>query len=121
VPRAAQALAPRAGQPQGVGSEPYLISTSQDEPVLSPSKEHPRTPGRAIISAVAVTPRRDETSGLVPCIIYRLQAPLAHGRHLTYFLMSIMDCRIISSSTEHASIQYNDRTIVRFGKIKMDR
>ena len=29
VPRAAQALAPRAGQPQGVGSEAYLNSTSQ--------------------------------------------------------------------------------------------
>jgi hypothetical protein len=29
VPRAAQALAPRAGQPQGVGSEAYLYSTSQ--------------------------------------------------------------------------------------------
>jgi len=35
VPRAAQALAPRAGQPQGVGSEAYLNSTSQGEPVLS--------------------------------------------------------------------------------------
>ena len=29
VPRAAQALAPRAGQPQGVGSEAYLNGTSQ--------------------------------------------------------------------------------------------
>ena len=29
VPRAAQALAPRAWQPQGVGSEAYLIGTSQ--------------------------------------------------------------------------------------------
>ena len=29
VPRAAQALAPRAGQPQGLGSEAYLNSTSQ--------------------------------------------------------------------------------------------
>ena len=29
VPRAAQALAPRAGQPQGIGSEAYLNSTSQ--------------------------------------------------------------------------------------------
>ena len=28
-PRAAQALAPRAGQPQGVGPEAYLIGTSQ--------------------------------------------------------------------------------------------
>jgi len=30
VPRAAQALAPRAWQPQGVGSEAYLNGTSQD-------------------------------------------------------------------------------------------
>jgi hypothetical protein len=29
VPRAAQALAPRAVQPQGVGSEAYLYGTSQ--------------------------------------------------------------------------------------------
>ena len=29
VPRAAQALAPRAKQPQGVGPEAYLIGTSQ--------------------------------------------------------------------------------------------
>ena len=29
VPRAAQALAPRAGQPQGVGPAAYLNSTSQ--------------------------------------------------------------------------------------------
>jgi hypothetical protein len=29
VPRAAQALAPRAGHPQGFASEPYLNSTSQ--------------------------------------------------------------------------------------------
>ena len=35
VPRAAQALAPRAGQPHGVGSEAYLNGTSQGEPVLS--------------------------------------------------------------------------------------
>ena len=28
-PRAAQALAPRAGQPQGVGPEAYLNGTSQ--------------------------------------------------------------------------------------------
>jgi hypothetical protein len=30
VPRAARALAPRAGQPQGVGSEAYLNGTSQE-------------------------------------------------------------------------------------------
>jgi hypothetical protein len=53
VPRAAQALAPRAGQPQGVGPEAYLNGTSQGEPVLSLSKEHPRTHGRAPISVVA--------------------------------------------------------------------
>ncbi|MGB6929001.1 MAG: hypothetical protein WBH05_07245 [Syntrophobacteria bacterium] len=41
------------GQPQGIGSESYLNSTSQGPPVLSPSKEHPRTPGRTLISAVA--------------------------------------------------------------------
>ena len=29
VPRAAQALAPRAGQAQGVGTEAYLNGTSQ--------------------------------------------------------------------------------------------
>jgi hypothetical protein len=29
MPRAAQALAPRAGKPQGVGSEAYLNGTSQ--------------------------------------------------------------------------------------------
>jgi hypothetical protein len=29
VPRAAQALAPRAGKPQGVGSEAHLNGTSQ--------------------------------------------------------------------------------------------
>ena len=41
------------GQPQGLASEAYLNSTSQGEPVLSLSKEHPRTPGRKAISAVA--------------------------------------------------------------------
>jgi hypothetical protein len=48
-------------QPQGVDSEAYLNGTSQDEFVLpvpsvvagSLSKEHPRTPGRTIISLVA--------------------------------------------------------------------
>jgi hypothetical protein len=55
VPRAAQALAPRAGQPQGVGSEAYLNGTSQGEPVLSLSKEHPSTPGRTAISVVAAS------------------------------------------------------------------
>ena len=41
------------GQPQGFGPEAYLNGTSQGEPVLSLSKEHPRTPGRMAISAVA--------------------------------------------------------------------
>jgi len=41
------------GQPQGVGPEAYLNSTSQDEPVLSLSKEQPRTPGRRAITTVA--------------------------------------------------------------------
>jgi len=34
-------------------SEAYLNGTSQGEPVLSLSKEHPRTPGRTAISVVA--------------------------------------------------------------------
>jgi len=42
-------------QPQGVGSEAYLNGTSQGEPVLSLSKEHPRTPGRTAISVVAAS------------------------------------------------------------------
>jgi len=41
VPRAAQALAPRAGQPQGVGSEAYLNGTSQ-----GPTPEDARKDGR---------------------------------------------------------------------------
>ena len=55
VPRAAQALAPRAGQPQGVAPEAYLNGTSQGELVLSLSKEGPRTPGR--------TPRLEGAAG----------------------------------------------------------
>ena len=62
-PRAAQALAPCAGQSQGVGPEAYLNGTSQGELVLpvpsvvsgSLSKEHPRTPGRTSISVVAAS------------------------------------------------------------------
>jgi len=66
VPRAAQALAPRAWQPQGVGSEAYLSGTSQGEPVLSLSKEHPRTPGRTTISVVAASDSWNiRASGLV--------------------------------------------------------
>ena len=41
VPRAAQALAPRAGQPQGVGSEAYQNGTSQGELVLSVAEGTP--------------------------------------------------------------------------------
>jgi hypothetical protein len=55
VPRAAQALAPRAGLSQGVGFEAYLNGTSQGELVLSLSKEHPRTPGRTTISEVGAS------------------------------------------------------------------
>ena len=36
-------------------SEAYLNGTSQGEPVLSLSKEHPRTPGRTVISVVAAS------------------------------------------------------------------
>ena len=36
-------------------SEAYLNGTSQGEPVLSLSKEHPRTPGRMAISVVAAS------------------------------------------------------------------
>ena len=43
------------GQPQGLESEAYLNGTSQGEPVLSLSKEHPRTPGSTIISVVAAS------------------------------------------------------------------
>ena len=42
-------------RPQGIGSEAYLNGTSQGEPVLSLSKEHPRTPGRTAISGVAAS------------------------------------------------------------------
>ena len=47
-------MQPYSLQPQGVGSEAYLNETSQGELVLSLSKEHSRTLGRAAISAVAV-------------------------------------------------------------------
>jgi hypothetical protein len=53
VPRAAQALAPRAGIPQGLEPEAYLNSTSQGELVLGQAKEDPRTPGRTAIFVVA--------------------------------------------------------------------
>ena len=39
----------------GIGSEAYLNGTSQGEPLLSLSKEHPRTPGRTAISVVAAS------------------------------------------------------------------
>jgi len=39
---------------RGIGPEVYLIGPSQGELVLSPPKEHPRTPGRtAILFALA--------------------------------------------------------------------
>ena len=47
VPRAAQALAPRAWQPQGVGSEAYLNGTSQ-----APT---PEDDGKDPISVVAAS------------------------------------------------------------------
>jgi len=46
VPRAAQALAPRAGQPQGVGSEAYFNSTSQD-PTPEDAREDGHICGRS--------------------------------------------------------------------------
>jgi hypothetical protein len=46
VPRAAQALAPRAGQPQGVGAEAYLNSTSQG-PTSEDAREHAYIRGRS--------------------------------------------------------------------------
>jgi len=39
VPRAAQPLAPPAGQPQGLGPEPYLNNTLLGEFVLSVTKK----------------------------------------------------------------------------------
>jgi hypothetical protein len=61
VPPGNRAQRRRLRRVQGVGSEPYLNGTSQDEFVLpvpsvvagSLSKEHPRTPGRTAISVVA--------------------------------------------------------------------
>ena len=46
VPRAAQALAPRAGQPQGVGSEAYLNGTSQG-PTLEDARKDGHIRGRS--------------------------------------------------------------------------
>ena len=63
------------GQPQGFGPEAYLNGTSQGEPVLSLSKEHPRTPGFRLVEPTARRegwpyPRSQqailETSGLGP-------------------------------------------------------
>ena len=45
VPRAAQALAPRAGSSQGLGPEAYLTVRRR--------VRGPRTPGRTTLSAVA--------------------------------------------------------------------
>ena len=60
-----------SSQPQGVGPEAYLIDTSQGEPVLpvpgivpgSLPKEHPRSPGKTVISAIRLR-RIREISGL---------------------------------------------------------
>jgi hypothetical protein len=46
VPRAAQALAPRAGQPQGVGFEAYLYGTSQ-EPTSEDARKNGHIRGRS--------------------------------------------------------------------------
>jgi hypothetical protein len=46
VPRAAQALASRAGQPQGVGSEAYLDGTSQ-EPTPEDARKDGHIRGRS--------------------------------------------------------------------------
>jgi hypothetical protein len=53
VPPGNRAQRRRLRRLQGVGSEPYLNGTLQDELVLSLSKEHPRTPGRTAISMIA--------------------------------------------------------------------
>ncbi|MDH3962836.1 MAG: hypothetical protein OEV25_05415 [Deltaproteobacteria bacterium] len=50
--RATGQLVPRY---RGIGSEAYLNGTSQGPPVMSLSKEHPRTPGRTAISVVAAS------------------------------------------------------------------
>ncbi len=55
------------GQPQGVGSEVYLNSTPQDptpEDARLPARRAYSSERRRVISAVAVTPGRDEISGL---------------------------------------------------------
>ena len=57
VPRAAQALAPRAGEPQGVGPEAYLNGTSQGttpEDARLPARRAYSSERRTAISAVAV-------------------------------------------------------------------
>jgi len=46
VPRAAQALAPRAVQPQGVGAEAYLNGTSQG-PTPEDARKHAHIRGRS--------------------------------------------------------------------------
>jgi hypothetical protein len=53
------------GQPQELGPEAYLNSTSQGELVLSQAEGRSEDAGGKIISAVAVTPRRDEICGLI--------------------------------------------------------
>ena len=55
VPRAAQALAPRAGKPSRgtAGLDPRRTKTVRRR------VQHPRTPGRTARSAVAVTPGRE--------------------------------------------------------------
>ena len=68
VPRAAQALAPRAGQPQGVGSEAYLNGTSQ-----GPTPEDARKDGhiRGRSKRFMKYPRYPVKQ--VPCVQYSSQ------------------------------------------------
>jgi len=53
--RSGEAGGPPGNSYRGIGFEAYLNGTSQGEPVLSLSKEHPRTPGRTAISVVAAS------------------------------------------------------------------
>ena len=68
---------------RGIGSEAYLNGTSQGEPVLSLSKEHPRTPGRTAMSAVAVTPRRDGIPGFI--VEYPAMGDVVRAKEKKYY------------------------------------
>ena len=64
-------------------SEAYLNGTSQGEPVLSLSKEHPRTPGRTAMSAVPVTPGRDEIPGFI--VEYPAMGDVVRSKEKKYY------------------------------------